>query len=251
MSFFTDKISKLVLGPIAHIADTINEWGKEPLKKWEHERNESAKDKDVDRQINLANARIREESKIRREESILENELLIKRETEINKINKEAEEWQKDQQFERMKKVSEAIMHYQTQLTQLNLKSIEAIGSMELSLRDKAQELILDKTYKYNEIQDKAIVQAEMQLLSIEEKFASNERMKDILISAVDAKLASIIQAASNFLIELEGDIKALNHNISSLTQNGQKFIQSHLENFQIANNGDITKHIETKSDKF
>lgn len=73
--------------------------------------------------------------------------------------------------------------------------------------------------------------------------------MRDILINAVDAKLASIIQAASNFLIELEGDIKSLNHNISSLTQNGQKFIQSHLENFQIANNGDVIKQIETKSD--
>lgn len=224
------KLGDIVVKPI----ELITDWGREPLKKWEHERS-------VERERARLNAesqnRIREmevESSIKSMEKEHEINLEIKKETEIKRIFVEIEEFKKDKELQRMIAVSEAIMKYQKELTKLNVNAINAIGNMQLDLREKAQQLVYDKTIKYKALQDQAINEAASDLKRIDNDFKGNEVARDILIKAVDKRLANIIDTAHNFLLELNADIKLLNQSINILTEHGQTFIESHLDKFHV-----------------
>jgi len=258
------KIGRVIAAPIKVITQTVSDWAHEPLRRWEHQRTEEAKDNDIRRQMGLASqnanleikrteaetARMRAESKNRMDEAEQNTNLEIKRATEIIRITKEIEELQKDKQFERMKLVSEAIVVYHEKLTRLNINAIAAIGNMELSLREKAHDLIMDKTKKYKELQDIAIEQAAEKFQMIETKFADNDKASNILYNAVDASLSNIIKNASNFMDELNEDIKMLNANIDILAKNGQKFIENHLQQFSMLEPNDIYNEIEGRETK-
>ncbi len=237
MSFFDmfDKLDDIIYEPVKLITD----WAREPLKSREHKRN-----------IEKENAKIQIESEIKIRELEVETDLEIKKSTEIHRILSEIDELQKDKDFQRMKLVSESIMKYQQELTKLNVDAINAIGNMQLELREKAQNLVYSKTIKYKELQDLAISEASNDLEDIMKKFPNNERMQDIMIKAVDKRLANVIDTAQNFLLELNEDIKLLNKSINLLAESGQKFIEKHLDNFhQIQNNQQSQKVIENKND--
>jgi hypothetical protein len=239
------KIGRVVAFPIKVITETIGDWAHEPLKRWDYDRSEQSKNNDVRRQIEIDTARIKAESKIRIEEAEQNTNLEIKRTTEIVRITKEMEEWQKDKQFERMRLVTEAVMVYQEKLTQLNISAIAAIGNMELSLREKAHDLIISKARKYKELQDVAIEQAAEKIQLIEAKFSNNEKASGILYNAVDASLSNIIENANNFIDELNDDIKMLNSNIDTLAKNGQRFIENHLQQFSTLAPNEVYKEIK------
>lgn len=230
----------------------LTDWGKEPLRKWEHERDLSRlnaesqnktrekeveaaiKAKEEEHEANLAIKKKTVEAAIKAKEKEHEVNLAIKKETEIKRIFVEIEEFKKDKELQRMIAVSEAIMKYKEGLTKLNADAINAIGNMQLDLREKAQLLVYDKTIKYKALQDQAIKEASDDLKRIEENFMGNEVAQGILIRAVDKRLANIIDTAQNFLLELNADIKLLNQSINLLTEHGQTFIESHLEKFHI-----------------
>lgn len=86
-------------------------------------------------------------------------------------------------------------------------------------------------------------------ILKIEEKFGSNERAKDILMKAVDTKLGNIIDTSTRFLEELNRDIVNLNESIDRLTQQGQKFIESHLDRFHISDSSTVLSIADASSE--
>ena len=233
-----DKIDDIIYEPIKLMTD----WAREPLKGREHRRN-MERDKHA---IHL-------ESEVKMKESAhvaniemgkiqLEADLEIRRKTEVSRILAEIDELMKDKEFERMKKVSDAIMQYQEHLTRLNVNAISAIGSMQLDLREKAQNLVYEKTIKYKELQDGAHAQAMVELKEIEEGFTGNEVAKKILYRSVDERLANIISTAQNFLLELNNDIAVLNKSINLLTERGQIFIEEHLGKFHVLTNGSMLR---------
>lgn len=227
MGFF-GAIWKVVTGPLGVLED----WAKEPLKRWEHKRQEESKDKDVEREIRRATGV--EEAKARMQKELAKNqaELQIRMQTEINRVNAETEQWTKDQEFERMKKVAEAVSNYQERLMDLNLRTVRAIGEMDIELRSKAQALILEKTQEYLTIQNKATAEAETEFERILEKFSGNERILNIMISNSEKKLASIIDTTSKFLDELSLDIQNMNQNIDRLIQDGHAHTLRQLDSF-------------------
>lgn len=214
-----DKLDDIVYAPIKLMTD----WASEPLRAAEHKR-------DMEKQAASKNI----EAQLRREEKELEVNLSIRKETEIKRILVEIEQCKKDREFARMTAVSEAIMKYQQELTKLNVNAINAIGHMQLDLRDKAQTLVYERTIKYKELQDSAFNEAAEDLKKIEERFSGNAMAQEILIRAVDQRLANIINTAHNFLLELNADIKLLNQNISILADKGQFFIEQHLDKFHV-----------------
>jgi len=169
------------------------------------------------------------------QEKELEVDLEVRRVREIEKAVAEIQEWKKDKEFERMERTTAAIALYLEQLTKLNVETINAIGHMQLELKERAQQLVYDKTIQYKELQDTAIEEAMNDFLRIEEKFGDNERAKDILIKAVDTKMGNIITTSTRFLEELNRDIVNLNESIDRLTNQGQRFIENHLERFHVS----------------
>lgn len=214
--------------------DALCEWAKEPLERRRHDRSESAKASSHRRDVELQESRIKAESEAKINEKEAEVDLEVKRVKGIEVAIAEIDEWKKDKEFERMKKTTEAIMNYQEQLTKLNVNAINAIGHMQLELRERAQKLVYEKTIQYKELQDMAMVDAIADLQKIEDQFSDNDRARDILTSAVDKKLANIIDTANNFLLELNRDIRSLNEGVSLLAEKGQTFIENHLDRFSI-----------------
>jgi hypothetical protein len=244
------KIGSIIAAPIKIITEVVGDWAREPLKGREHTRYEQSKDNELRRQLERDNNQVITESKIHMQEAEHVANLEIKINTEITRITKEIEEWQKDKQFDRLKMVTEVVMIYHEKLTSLNINAIVAIGHMELTLRDKANELILDKTKKYQELQEKAFYDAVEKFQLIETKFMNNDKVKDMLNTAVDLSLANIIKNASLFIDQLNSDIKIINQNIDLLAKNGQKFIENHLQQFNMLTLSEINEKLKINNPK-
>lgn len=250
------------------------------LKKLEFELLEKTKNNDVSREIEreigvkkgLSEQNIKEQEALTKlqieiaqsqaeidrlgsEQKMLEMELStnlqIKRETEIVRIITEIEQLKKDKEFERMKAVSDSMMAYQIELTRINVEAVEAIGSMRIELQRKAYDLIHEKTERYNELQNRALQQAQDQLERIEGNPNMSEVSRNIMINAVDKKLAGIIDNATRFIVQLNDDMQLISKDINLITTSGQNFIQRHLEQFQlIGMSGETTALLESSSEK-
>lgn len=229
---FTKGIFKIVTGPLG----VLEEWAQEPLRNWEFKRQEEAKDRDLQREIKRQTEAQRIQSEIAKDEASHKADLEIRMQTEINRINAETEEWQKDKQLERQTKVLDAIKKYQKELMELNTNTIRAIGEMDIDLRRKAQDLVLEKTKEYKLLQDEAQQEAEQELDRIVQKYASNERVMNIMVKATEAKLTNIIESCTRFMHELSDDIQKMNENINMLTQRGQSFVYNQLDRISNGN---------------
>jgi len=272
------KLGGALLDCISKPIDVLCDWASEPLKAKSHERDETSKNSEHKRNMEIITAQSRSEHKIRvremelahelnkkdkeiayeinkknkalaQEEKELDVNLEIRRVTEIERAAVELQEWKKEKEFERMERTTAAIAHYLKQLTILNVETINAIGHMQLELKERAQQLVYEKTFQYKELQDIAINDAMNDILKIEEKFGSNERAKDILMKAVDTKLGNIIDTSTRFLEELNRDIVNLNESIDRLTQQGQKFIESHLDRFHISDSSTVLSIADASSE--
>lgn len=209
--------SKLRREEAAHNADLEIRKHSEALR-----REQWAKDKELTRKKEAAEAEIRSRERL--------TELEIRLQTEIKRIDAETEQWKKDKEYERAKKVAEAIVHFRQCLTELQLNTIRTIGNMDIDLRAKAHDLILSKTKAYKELQDQAYKDAESELERIEAKFSGNKRIQDIMFGSVESKLSSIIEGTSQFIQGLNEDIQKMNQNIGLITQTGQAFIDRQIE---------------------
>ena len=224
-----DKLDDIIYKPI----ELITDWAHEPLKSRDHKRKEQSADNELKREIERKTAKQKIASEIKMKERELEADIEIKKETEVVRIIAELEEWKKDQDFKRMKDVSEAVAKYQKALTQLNVDAANDIGNMQIDLREKAQNLVIEKTQKYEDFKSRATKDAMEDFKRIETDFSDNEVAKKILYKAIEARLAGTIKAAENFIQELNDDISSINKNINLLTQSGQRFIERHLDQFQ------------------
>lgn len=229
-------IGRVISNPLGILGD----WAVEPLRNFEFKRDQIAKDNDLHRQIEVLTAQKRFETEMEMKVHNQRVDLEIKMQTEINRINVQLQEWQKDEQFNRMSKITEAVMTYQEKLTDLNICAIRKIGDMDIELREKAQDLILRKTYQYKELQDRAQKDAEDEFERILTKFSSNQRVLDIMINAAELKLVSVIDNSAKFLEELNIDIQMMNKNIDRLTSEGQSFIKDQLKQFKLNSPNDV-----------
>lgn len=220
------NVFKAVTGPLGVLED----WAREPLNRWENNREQANRDREVERTIRQQTGVETVKSELRMKEMQHKADLEIRMQTEVQRINAETDQWKKDKEFQRMQDVAEAVARYRERLTQLQLNTIRAIGNMDIELRAKAQDLILTKTKEYKALQDQAQKDAESEFERIIDKFSGNERIMNIMITSAQKKLASVIDGTSQFLLGLNDDIQQMNRNIDLITQSGQAFIDRQIE---------------------
>ncbi len=182
------KLISQIFKDLGSPVDILEDWAREPLKRWENDRQQRNKDADVERNIRQQTGVENVKSEIRQKEAEQKANLKIRMATEINRINAETEQWTKDKDFALQKDVTEAVIRYKERLTEIQVGMVEAIGSMSIELREKAQNLILEKTTQYKAIQDKAQVDAENEFSRIIDKFSNNELIMNIMIDASQKK---------------------------------------------------------------
>lgn len=221
------KVFKFLGSPL----DVLEDWAREPLKRWDNQRTQRNKDADVEREIRHQTGVETVKSELRQKEAEQKANLKIRMATEINRINAETEQWVKDKEFARMKDVTEAVIRYKERLTEIQVGMVEAIGNMSINLREKAQNLILEKTKQYRSLQAEAMADSIEDFKKIEQ-FSGNEAVYNILRDAAGKKVVSVIQSTDNFLASLNEDIKSMNYNIDAITRKGQEFIDNNLSHF-------------------
>ncbi|MBK61331.1 MAG: hypothetical protein CML01_21460 [Pseudomonas sp.] len=231
-----DKLDDIIFEPIKLVTD----WAREPLKSREHSRNIERDERRQRLDFELGKESKILDSKLSEQSRKLDADIEIRKKTEVQRILTEIETLKKDKDFQRMQAVSDAIIKYQRMLSELNLSAINSIGNMQLDLRKKAQDLVYEKTVNYKELQDSAHQQAFLEMQRIEDAFPGNEAAKSILYRSVDQRLANIIVTAQKFLEELNNDIAVLNQSINLLTEQGQSFIEGHLEKFHVITCGEL-----------
>lgn len=234
MGFFSQisKLGSILAKPLEALADYVSE----PLRDWEHDRAEASKAASHAHSKDLEHSRIKAESDARIREKESEANLV----TTTKRLEREIEEWVKDQEIARFERVTEAVMRYRQQFVDMNNNAIRAIGEMQIELRRRAHDLVEEKTRRYLTLQSEAISEAMTDLARIEEKFGDNPVAKQMLEKAVEHKLTMIIDGAGNLIHELTVDLKQLSESITRLADRGEEFVSVHLQQFHTRQLGTI-----------
>ncbi|QCG92940.1 hypothetical protein E6C67_03035 (plasmid) [Azospirillum sp. TSA2s] len=225
------RLGRLLVQP----AEILGDYAREPLRRREHERKEEAAQRQHARDMDkiLAEERVRSELNINEQKARADAEVHVT--VEVQRALAELEEIRKDKSLARMERASEAMMRFQKDMLHLTANIAEALGNMQLDLRERAQAIMLEKTTEYKCIQDQALKDAADEFVDIEARFSGNEKAKEILYKAVDRKLTNITEACQRFMEELSRDISLINQSISSITESGVKFVEQHLAQFNHA----------------
>ncbi len=209
-----DKLDDIVYEPV----NTMTNWMEEPLRQKEHNR-----EKDLRRQ----------QSELLQKEKDREVEREIRRETGIAETLVELEEMKKDAEVERQKEVARAAQEYQKTLMRINTDAVRELGEMHIELREKAENMISEMTKRYNKMQKEAIEESGKQLKEIEEDFGGNDRMMEIMTSAVEKKMANVIDNADRFIKRLHDSLEEIHSNLNVLTEEGHRYVLENAQQFR------------------
>lgn len=240
MSFFDmfDKIDDIIYKPV----ETICEWTKEPLKRWEHQRDMETQSQNIE-----AEERARRENhqhEMEKAQKTADNEMAKKRldqalteeerksvtedmaarakiDADIRKWNAEIDQMILREEDARRDRLVECMKRYQIDLSNAARDIVNSIGMMSLELRERANQLVIERTKDYIAIQEKAKDNAMNRLEEIGTRFANNERVRIRMEDSVINNMDSIINQADKFITEISEDFKRLNQNTDELMRIG------------------------------
>lgn len=196
-----DKLDDIIYEPVKAICS----WATEPLRRFEDKRKKS-------------DALQKEQLEAEKRER--EAELEIRKKGQLARLEADKRRWDVDidhligmQEIERNERILNAIIEYRRSMIE-DAKSIaDNLSHMEMSLVAEAHELVLRKTEEYKALQEKAMKQCDDQLEEIGRRFAGNERIRIKREDMVIAQTEDIINAAKEFIAELNEYIKRINTN--------------------------------------
>ncbi len=236
-----DKLDDIIYKPV----EAVCEWTKEPLKRWEHKR-------DMETQAQNIEAAEREKAAQREHEYAMaqqaaDNEAVIKKldqqlteqerasvtadiearariDADVRKWNAEIDAMILEQEDARRDRLVECIKRYQIDLANAARDIVNSIGLMSLELREKANEMVLEKTKEYRALQDESKKQSMLELQEVKEMFfADDPETYKIMVGNIMEERRSAVELAGRFIVELSEDIKRLNQNTDELMRAGME----------------------------
>lgn len=213
-----DKLDDIVYKPVEAICD----WIHEPLRGIEHKR-------DLQAQRNLADIEAEKERQQVELDALREREAAALRADE-RKWNAEIDQFINEQEDARRDKLVAAVKQYQLELASATKDIVESIGLMSLEMRSRANDLVLEKTKAYQNIQDQAKKQSIIELKEAQEMFADTDPdTYRILVNDIMSERRSMVETAGKFIIELSEDLKRLNQNSDLLMSKGMDAVMESL----------------------
>ncbi len=260
-----DKVDDIIYKPV----ETICEWTKEPLKKWEHKRDmetqtqniaaeERARERKFQHEKEMQAQNILAEAEKRKHEKefaqqIADNEMAKKKleqamteqerasltadyearakvDADIRRWNAEIEQMILQQADERRDRLVECLKRYQLDLSNAAKDIVNSIGLMSLELRAKANEMVLEKTKEYRALQDESKKQSLLELKEVKEMFFNDDPdTYKIMVGEIMEERRSAIDLAGRFIVELSEDMKRLNQNTDDLMRMGMENANKYL----------------------
>jgi len=235
-----DKLDDIIYKPV----ETVCDWIKEPLRASEHRREMKRQQMNIEateranaaaraHELNLsrqaaendaAQKRLDQELIEEERESIRADlEARAKIDADIRRWNAEIDQMILEQEDARRDRLVECIKRYQIDLANATTDIVENIGMMSLELREKANELVQQKTESYIEMQKKAETAAMERLEEIDVRFANNERVRIRMEDSVIDNMNAIIDHANELMKEIAADFKRLNQNTDDLMRMGME----------------------------
>ena len=187
-----DKLDDIVYKPI----ETICEWVQEPLRQFE-----------TGREIRKLKAERKAITDEKREN--------IKIDVEARKWHAEVDKMIAENEDERRDKLVAALKSYQLDLANASKDIAESIGQMSLDLRERAYDLVYEKTQQYLTMQEEAQEKSMKELERVTNMFA--ERSPETYAKLVDVILnerTSAVNRADDFIKELAVDMNRLCGNV-------------------------------------
>lgn len=222
------KVFKTVTGPLGVLED----WAKEPLKRWENNRQQQNADREVERRIREQTGVESVRSQLRREEAEHQTSLEIKMQTDIARINAETEQWAKDKEAARSKELAEAAIEFIKQSGKLLSDIQSEFGNMNLELREKAQNFILEKTREFKAEAKEAFIDSMEEVKMIKENFPDDKEMEKMYIEDSRDRYRSFFTTTTEFIVNLKDELKNMNQSIDRLTISGQNNINRIINSF-------------------
>ena len=222
------KVFKTATGPLGVLED----WATEPLKRWENNRQQQNADREVERRIREQTGVESVKSQLRREEAEHQVSLEIKMQTDIARINAETEQWAKDKEAARAKELAEAAIEFIKQSGKLLSDIQSEFGNMNLELREKAQNFILEKTREFKAEAKEAFIDSMEEVKMIKENFPDDKEMEKMYIEDSRDRYRSFFTTTTEFIVNLKDELKNMNQSIDRLTISGQNNINRIINSF-------------------
>ncbi|WP_428565693.1 MAG: hypothetical protein ACP59X_05010 [Solidesulfovibrio sp. DCME] len=215
---------------VTRSVEGILEWTSEPLKSFQHKR-DLAREKllhcnEVEKVKILADL---ESDRLK-----LIADLEIKKETEVNRINNEILQFTKDQDLQRQKDISDAIIHYQREYNTLVAEFISNISQLHIDLIDKAQDMIKRRLLDYKELQKEIRQEALTEYKDICASMGNDEFGKEFLISSLKRTVDDLLDTSSSIVKDLNDDLRRLKVMIERCATEGQVSIEMRLKSLQV-----------------
>jgi len=235
MGFFDmfDKIDDLIYKPI----ETICDWCKEPLRKWEADRK---------LEYDTTMEHLKQENK----ERDLFNEQKVKRmeaelDIDVKRWNAEINEYIFEKEDERRDRLVESIKQYKKEMAQVAMDIAVSLGHLQLDLRKDAINLVIDKTKEIRAMQVEAENEKKNTLRQLKEDwFETDYEIFKQEYAELAYSCRQFIDSTAGMLKTLDGDIKKLNENLDSIVtqaiNNTNKSLDSRLDDLQITNNSNL-----------
>lgn len=145
-------------------------------------------------------------------------QLGIDLEAEKDRKKVELIQWEKDAEFERQKETLAAIEEYQKNMGTTAVDIGNAIGQMSIDLQSKAQEMILEKTKDFRELQLEAIHAANQGIKEIKDMYPEDDKLVSEIIKPYTEMAMNVVKETNAFILDIKDSMKQLSQNINNIT---------------------------------
>lgn len=230
-----DKLDDIVYEPVKVVCDAF----RQPLKN-----------------MDAANERkkMETESRLQREVKEFEMNLELKRkqgEMQLNaeerKLNEEIYQMIIDKDFERTMKKAEFIKKYQEDIIKLGATITNSLGKMSIELRNSAQNLVLEKTKQYMNLQLEVKERLKNDLKDLNDLFGDDEESKSMMRKVSFEQVQIILESTRNFINSMNRDIENMTANIDEITK---KTVENTNQYLSLANTRNTSNLIEQSTIK-
>lgn len=214
-----DKLDDIIYKPV----ETVCDWIKAPLNSFEHKRDMKKIQQAAD--IEAATRQQEVELEVMRQRQAAELQ------ADQRKWNAEIDQLINQQEEERRDRLVESIKRYQIELANASRDIVNSIGLMSLELREKANNLVIEKTREYKKIQDEAKKQSLEEIQQAKDMFFDTDPdTYKILVGDIMNERRTMVDTASKFITELSEDLKRLNENSDKLMCMGMQTVTDYLK---------------------
>ena len=209
MSFFEmfDKLDDVVYAPISAICDGF----RQPLKQLDA--STERKKMELDHKLEMEMRQLGVDLEIDRE-----------------KRSKEIEQWIAEQELARQQEVFTVVEQYRRNMATVTVEIGEAIGEMSINLQAIAQDMIVEKTKKFKDLEIETLNEARQGVKEIQMMFPDDEAIRMEMIKPYQAMMMNVVSNTNAFVLDMKESMKKLSENINVITDRVMANTDKYLE---------------------